>query len=60
MVYIYMRNPNQPRVVMGSMRDYERKLKKLRTFYQNIPAEVKEKNYTELDVRFRGQVIGRY
>ena len=60
MVYIYMRNPSQPRVVMGSMRDYERKLKKLRTFYQNIPAEVKEKNYTELDVRFRGQVIGRY
>ena len=60
MVYLYPRESQQPRVVMGAMRGYERKLKKLRTFYQNIPQEVKEKNYTEMDVRFDGQVIGRY
>ena len=59
MVYLYMRGENQPRVVMGAMHGYERKLKKLRTFYQNSPEEVKAKNYTELDLRFRGQVIGR-
>ena len=55
-----MRGENQPRVVMGAMHGYERKLKKLRTFYRNSPEEVKAKNYTELDLRFRGQVIGRY
>lgn len=59
MIYLYMRGENQPRVVMGSMNDYERKLKKLRTYYENCPDEVKSKNYTELDLRFRGQVVGR-
>lgn len=48
------------RVLLGSMRGHERKLKKLRTFMDNSPQEVKDKPYTELDLRFRGQVIGRY
>ena len=51
---------NGQRVVMGSINGYERKLRKLRTFYENSPEEIKEKNYNELDIRFRGQVIGRY
>ena len=38
---------------------FERKLKKLRTFYENSPEEIKAKSYTELDIRFKGQVIGR-
>ncbi len=60
MVYIYMRGENQPRAVLGAMRGHAQKLKKLKTFYRNCPEEVKAKNYTELDLRFRGQVIGRY
>ena len=60
MVYIYMRGENQPRAVLGAMRGHAQKLKKLKTFYRNSPEEVKAKNYTELDLRFRGQVIGRY
>ena len=58
MVYIYLRN-GQPRVVLGSMRDYERKLKKLRTFLENGAEAIQDKNYYEYDIRFRGQVIGR-
>ena len=59
MVYIYFKDPNQPRVVMGSMRNYERKLRKLHTFYENSSEAIQGKHYTEYDIRFRGQVIGR-
>lgn len=50
---------NQPRVKMGPMRDYERKLAKLRVFLENGAEAIQDKHYTELDIRFRGQVIGR-
>lgn len=59
MIYLYL-NGEHPRIVLGAIRDYERKLTKLQTFLENSPEEVKQKTYTELDVRFRGQVIGRY
>ena len=60
MVYLYLRDSQQPRVVMGNLRNYDKKLNKLRTFFLNTTAAMKDKNYTELDVRFHGQVIGRY
>lgn len=64
LVYVYLRDGNggvrPTRLVLGSMRGYERKLNKMRVFYLNIPQEIKDKNYTEYDLRFRGQVIGRY
>ena len=59
MVYVYMKGENQPRAVLGNMTRYEQKLTKLRTFLENSPEEVQAKRYTELDLRFRGQVIGR-
>ena len=59
MVYLYLRG-NQPRIVLGSMRGYERKLRKMRTFLDNSEEEIQGKNYYEYDIRFRGQVIGRY
>ena len=59
MVYLYLRN-SSARVVMGNMRGYERKLNKLQTFLTESSEIIKDKNYTELDVRYRGQVIGRY
>lgn len=59
MVYIYLRGENQPRVVMGPMRDYQKKLAKLRVFIERGAEATKDKNYTELDLRFKGQVIGR-
>lgn len=58
MIYLYMKE-DRTRVVLGRMSGYERKLKKLRTFYENSPEEIKAKSYTELDIRFKGQVIGR-
>lgn len=59
MVFLYLRGENQPRVMMGPMRDYERKLHKLRIFLENGQDALKDKQYTELDIRFRGQVVAR-
>ena len=59
MVYLYLQKENQPRVVLGQMRGYEEKLSKLRTFLEQGEDVLKEKNYTELDVRYRGQVVAR-
>ena len=56
---LYLRGENMPCIVMGPMFGYERKLKKLRIFLDNMPQDVQDKHYQELDIRFRGQVIGR-
>ena len=58
-VYVYLRGENMPRVMMGAMRGYERKLAKLQIFLERSGEAVRGKQYSELDVRFRGQVIGR-
>lgn len=59
MMYVYLRGENQPRVVLGEISNYASKLNKLRLFIENSPKDIHRENYTELDVRFRGQVIGR-
>lgn len=63
MIYLYLKDEKgvkEERIVLGSLKEYEKKLKKLKTFYLNSPQEVKDKHYTELDLRYEGQVIGRY
>ncbi len=60
MMLIYLHGENQPRIMMGTVRDYERKLTKLRTFFENGQQAIGDKKYYEIDVRFDGQVIGRY
>lgn len=57
LVYIYL---DDVRVVMGTMNRYEQKMTKLRTFFENGAEAIQDKQYAELDVRFRGQVIGRW
>ena len=57
-IYLYLKG-TPTRVVLGTMTGYERKLAKLRTFMENSPEQVKAKQYTELDLRYKGQVIGR-
>lgn len=63
MVYIYLRDETArqktDRVLLGTMFGYERKLTKLRTFLENGAEATQDKHYRELDLRFRGQVIGR-
>mgnify|MGYP006988852694 CR=1 FL=1 len=59
MMVLYLRGEEQPRVVMGSIYRYKAKLAKLRVFFENGAEAVGENKYTELDVRYRGQVIGR-
>ena len=46
-------------IVIGAMSNYERKLNKLRTFFEQGQDELGDRQYEELDIRFRGQVIGR-
>jgi hypothetical protein len=41
------------------MDDYDTKLAKLRTFLDNKESLPQDIQYTELDIRFHGQVIGR-
>ena len=60
MIYLYMRQPGQPRVLLGNMNRYTQKLAKMRTFLENSAEATKDKHYIEYDLRFHGQVIGRY
>lgn len=57
---LYLRGENEPRIMMGPIRGYESKLYKLRTFMENSQDNQRDKKYYEIDVRFRGQVIGRH
>ena len=64
LIYLYLKEKNgqmkEERIVMGTMRNYDRKLKKLRTFMDFRAETEPDKKYAELDLRFKGQVIGRY
>lgn len=63
MVFLYLKNEQgemrNERVVLGPIKGYETKLEKLRTFLENGEEATRDKHYTELDLRFKGQVIGR-
>lgn len=58
MVVLYVKGLDA-KVIMGELNGYEHKLKKLRTFLENRPEAISSRHYDELDLRFRGQVIGR-
>ena len=64
MLYLSLKDANgqmqNERLVLGAMNGYERKLKKMRTFMENAGEAIEGKNYIEFDLRFKGQVIGRY
>lgn len=59
MIHIHLRGENMPCIVLGTVKGYERKLAKLQLFMENSAQAIKDKHYTELDLRFHGQVIGR-
>ena len=59
MYVLHLRDPESPRVILGELSGYAQKLRKLRTFYADGAEETEGKHYDELDLRFRGQVIGR-
>jgi len=59
MVYAYLRGDAMPRVVLGSIRDHERKFAKLRTYIEYGAEETAGKQYRELDLRFKGQIVAR-
>ena len=63
MVYLYLNGDrvgvSGERVLLGSMRGFEAKLAKCRTFFDNGREALQDKHYTEYDLRFKGQVVGR-
>ena len=59
MAVICLRDPEQPRIVMGNLSGYQRKLNKLRTYMEYGADATQGKHYEELDLRFNGQIIGR-
>lgn len=63
MVYLYLSDQHSvisvQRVVLGPMRGYEAKLNKLRVFMEDGKEALKDKQYREIDLRFKGQVVGR-
>lgn len=59
MAYVYLKGHHTPRIALGTMSDYQNKLRKARFFLDQSPELTQGKQYTELDVRFKGQIIGR-
>lgn len=64
MIYLYLRNgaaqeAHARRIALGTLNGYERKMKKMRTFLENSEEAIRDKQYIEYDLRFKGQVIGR-
>ena len=59
MLVLHLTDAQVPPVVIGDLRGFEQKLNKLRTFLEDGTEETADKHYTELDLRFHGQVIGR-
>lgn len=47
------------RILLGELVDYDRKMHRLETFFENGYRRLAHKPYRELDLRFDGQVIGR-
>lgn len=50
---------DEPRILLGELNGYTEKLHRLRVWYNNASDYPDMPHYTELDVRFRSQVIGR-
>ena len=46
-------------ILLGSLDDYEQKLHKLQLFYTEGLSKIGWKDYTEIDLRYKHQVIGR-
>ena len=59
MAYIYLKGEHHPRITLGTINDYESKLHKAKMFLDQGAELTQGKQYTELDVRFKGQIIGR-
>lgn len=59
MAVILLRDKRQPHVLIGRMDDYEKKLHKLQLFLDKGREATRDKQYTELDLRYAGQVVAR-
>ena len=59
MVHLHLKGTKQPCIILGELKGFQSKLAKLRTFFEKGADATQDKNYTELDLRFKDQVIGR-
>lgn len=59
MMHLYIHDKPLVKIIMGEIEGYDTKLAKLKTYMENGQEATKDKNYTELDLRFKDQVVGR-
>ncbi|MBQ2170273.1 MAG: hypothetical protein II448_00855, partial [Paludibacteraceae bacterium] len=59
MAVVLLRDKRLPHVLIGRMDDYEKKLHKLQLFLDKGREATRDKKYTELDLRYAGQVVAR-
>ncbi|MBR5855554.1 MAG: hypothetical protein IKY87_07800 [Paludibacteraceae bacterium] len=57
---VLMQQPVEGRIILGALKDYESKMNRLRKLYVDGLDHIGYKPYKEYDLRYSGQVIGRY
>lgn len=58
MVYL-VQKPDETHLILGEVSGFKRKLGKLRTLYDNGFDQIGWQTYNEIDLRYKGQVVGR-
>lgn len=58
-ILLLQQGAHTERIVLGQMAGYEKKLDKLRIYYERTAHAVDLPAYKELDIRYRGQVVAR-
>lgn len=59
MIYIHLKGEDMPRIVLGEITGYKKKLAKLHTYFEKGKEATQDTHYKELDLRFDKQVVGR-
>lgn len=59
LIYLLQQGDHTEKILLGQMTDYRKKLDKLRIYYERTAHAQDLPAYTELDVRYQGQVVAR-
>ena len=58
--YVYLvQKPDETKIILGDLTNYKGKLRKLHRLYTKGFEQIGWRTYKEIDLRYRGQVIGR-
>lgn len=58
--YVYLvQKPDETKLILGDIKGYRAKLRKLKTLYEEGFEKIGWRTYREIDLRYKGQAIGR-